>query len=260
MCLLIFAHQVSLDYPLLIAANRDEFHARPTATSDFWIDHPDLLAGKDLEQGGTWMGVTRGGRFAAVTNYRDPARTAPAPCSRGELPLRYLAGAQSPQSYLLMVANQAPDYAGFNLLVGDGSSLWYFTNSDRLEPQHLPPGIYGLSNARLDTPWPKVEAGKARIQAIVKALTDGGAETQDMTHDVLATVVSARKMADPGELRALNLESPMEQVLSAQFIVTETYGTRSCTTLWTDAQRNTSWREQSFDARGMPSAVRQHDF
>jgi uncharacterized protein with NRDE domain len=252
MCLLIFAHQVSRDYPLLIAANRDEFHARPTATADFWADHPELLAGQDLEQGGTWMGVTRSGRFAAVTNYRDPARTAPAPRSRGELPLHYLTGAQTPQSYLLTVAREAQDYAGFNLLVGDNSSLWYFTNSDVLEPQCLAPGIYGLSNARLDTPWPKVETGKTRM----RALLDEGA----VTHDTLASIVCDREMADPRDLRALNLESPMEPILSAQFIVTETYGTRSCTTMWSDSHQRTSWREQGFDALGIPCTVQQRDF
>ena len=116
MCLLVFAHQVSDEYPLLLAANRDEFHARPTAASGFWPEHPELLAGKDLEQGGTWMGVTRSGRFAAVTNYRDPARTAAAPRSRGELPLAYLTGTQAPQSYLHELETHAQEYAGFNLL------------------------------------------------------------------------------------------------------------------------------------------------
>ncbi len=129
MCLLIFAHQTTADYPLVVAANRDEFHARPTAASHFWADHPELLAGMDLEQGGTWMGVTRDGRFAAITNYRDPASTVTAPRSRGELPLGYLTGQQDPQDYLQDIAAQAAQYAGFNLLLGDRGSLWYFANS-----------------------------------------------------------------------------------------------------------------------------------
>jgi uncharacterized protein with NRDE domain len=256
MCLLIFAHQVSPDYPLLIAANRDEFHARPTTASTFWKDHPQVLAGQDLQQGGTWMGITRGGRFAAVTNYRDPAATRAAPRSRGALPIDYLTGSQSPKSYLQMIAGVAHDYAGFNLLVGDSTSLWYFANSDERAPQQLQPGIYGLSNARLDTPWPKVETGKAQIQRLVNTLTDSRAAN----HDALAAVVSDPTPAHPDELRALNLDSPMEPTLSAQFIVTETYGTRSCTTLWVDAQGNTSWREQSFDSRGLLSTIQQYDF
>lgn len=242
MCLLIFAHQVSDQYPLLLAANRDEFHARPTAVSDFWAEYPELLAGKDLEQGGTWMGVTRSGRFAAVTNYRDPARTAAAPRSRGELPMAYLTGTQNPQSYLRELEARAQEYAGFNLLVGDSRSLWYFTNSDTLEPQCLAPGIYGLSNARLDTPWPKVTAGKARLQALV----DAG----PLSHDALAAVVSDRQLADQRDLNALHLDGSMEPILSAQFIVTEAYGTRSSSTLRIDAQGHTGWRERSFDTEG----------
>lgn len=242
MCLLIFAHQVAPDFPLLIAANRDEFHARPTAVSDFWIEHPDLLAGKDLQQGGTWMGITRKGRFAAVTNYRDPARTAPAPRSRGELPLAYLTGTEDPQSYLHQLASRAQEYAGFNLLVGDTQSLWYFTNSEERAPQRLAPGIYGLSNARLDTPWPKVTAGKARLQALLHA--------GDISHEALATVTASRQLADRLALDALHQINGMERILSAQFIVAAAYGTRSSTTMWTDARGLASWQERSFDAEG----------
>lgn len=242
MCLLIFAHQVARDFPLLIAANRDEFHARPTAVSDFWDEHPGLLAGKDLQQGGTWMGITRNGRFAAVTNYRDPARTAPAPRSRGELPLAYLAGTEDPLSYLRDLASRAQEYAGFNLLVGDTQSLWYFTNSEVRAPQRLAPGIYGLSNARLDTPWPKVTAGKARLQALL--------DIGEISHEALATVTGSRQLADRLELDGLQQGNGMEQILSAQFIVTAAYGTRSSTTMWTNACGLASWQERSFDAEG----------
>lgn len=252
MCLLVFAHQASSEYPLLIAANRDEIHARPTAPSDFWLEQPGLLAGKDLEQGGTWMGITRSGRFAAVTNYRDPARTAAAPRSRGELPLAYLTGTQDPKSYLQALALRAQEYAGFNLLVGDQHSLWYFTNSDTFEPQALTPGVYGLSNAKLDTPWPKVAQGKVRLRSLLEA----GA----ISHDALASVVSDRQLAQQRELSALNLNGAMEPILSAQFIVTQTYGTRSSTTLKIDAEGRTTWREQSFDPQGALSAEQQHAF
>lgn len=252
MCLLIFAHQVSDEYPLLIAANRDEFHARPTAASEFWAEHPELLAGKDLEQGGTWMGVTRSGRFAAVTNYRDPARTAAAPRSRGELPLAYLTGAQGPQSYLRELATRAQEYAGFNLLVGDRHSLWYFTNSDALEPQCLAPGVYGLSNARLDTPWPKVTVGKSRLQALLNA--------GPISDDALATVVSDRQLADQRDLSALQLDGSMEPVLSAQFIVTERYGTRSSSTLRIDTLGRAAWREKSFNMQGALRNEQQLEF
>jgi uncharacterized protein with NRDE domain len=252
MCLLIFAHQVSPEYPLLVAANRDEFHARPTAVSDFWIDYPQLLAGRDLKQGGTWMGVTLSGRFAAVTNYRDPSRTSAAPRSRGELPLEYLTGSQDPQIYLGDVATRAGDYAGFSLLVGDRHNLWYFTNSDDTDPQCLPAGIYGLSNASLDTPWPKVERGKARLRAMLEA--------GPVSHDALAAVVSDRRLAEQQTLNAQSLNSTMEPILSAQFIVTDAYGTRASTTVWIDTHDRASWREQSFNARGALHDVQHKDF
>ncbi len=252
MCLLIIAHQMTREYPLLVAANRDEFHARPTAESDFWAAYPELLAGKDLQQGGTWMGVTRSGRFAAVTNYRDPSRTTVAPRSRGELPLNYLTGAQDPETFLRDVANRARDYAGFNLLAGDRRSLWYFTNSDDVEPQCLPPGIYGLSNARLDTPWPKVVLGKTRLQALLQA--------GPISHSALATVVTDRRLADQRTLSGQGLDGSMETTLSAQFIVTAAYGTRSSTTVWTDAHDRASWREQSFNELGALSGVQQREF
>lgn len=272
MCLLIFAHQVSPHYPLLVAANRDEFHARPTAVSEFWPERPQLLAGRDLQQGGTWMGVTRSGRFAAVTNYRDPARTAPAPRSRGELPLDFLAGSQAPGEFLADVAAREQDYAGFNLLVGDRGSLWYFTNSDTMAPRRLVAGVYGLSNASLDTPWPKVEQGKSRLLSLLS----GDGRTRDthldernsqlaariewLSHDALLDVVCNRVLADPGALRAQGLDGDMDPLLSAQFIVSSSYGTRATTTLWIDRGAQVNWREYSFNERGERQAVQQKAF
>ena len=238
MCLLIFAYKTDPGYPLVVAANRDEFHARPTAPAGFWPEHPALLAGRDLEQGGTWMGLTREGRFAAITNYRDPARTAPAPRSRGELPLNFLLGRQGAASFLADVAAQAEAYAGFNLLVGDLNSLWYFTNSlpaDGRVPRCLEPGIYGLSNARLDTPWPKVALGKDRLSALL----DKGPPA----HEALAAVVGDTRLADPQALHLQGMSNGMDQLLSAQFIITGTYGTRSTTSLWTDSNGRACWRE-----------------
>jgi uncharacterized protein with NRDE domain len=272
MCLLIFAHQVSPDYPLLVAANRDEFHSRPTAVSDFWPDQPQLLAGRDLLQGGTWMGVTRGGRFAAVTNYRDPARTAAAPRSRGELPRDFLAGSQAPEVFLNDVASRAQDYAGFNLLVGDRNSLWYFTNSDNTGSQRLRAGVYGLSNAGLDTPWPKIELGKSRLFALLSGNatsrtacldernTQPSSMRHPLSHDALLEVVSDRQLADPCALRAQGLEGAMDPLLSAQFIVSDGYGTRSSTTLWFDARQQVHWREHSFNGQGELLEAREKTF
>jgi uncharacterized protein with NRDE domain len=240
MCLIIFAHRPSSEFPLLIAANRDEFHARPTAASGFWADQPGLLAGRDLEQGGTWMGITRSGRFAAVTNYRDPARTAPAPRSRGELTTGFLTGSLSPQAYLEGVAVNAGEYAGFNLLLGDREGLWYFSNSCP-QPRQLEPGIYGLSNARLDTAWPKVERGKKALAA---------APDDRLDHDLLARAVSDRQLASVEELGRHGLDGEMDQLLSAQCIVNRQYGTRSTTTLWLGSEGSAHWRELSFAPDG----------
>ena len=250
MCLVIFALDTVPGSPLVIAANRDEFHARPTAVSGFWRDQPQLLAGRDLQQGGTWMGITRNGRFAAVTNYRDPSRTAPAPRSRGELTLGYLAGTLSPGAYLEGIAANAGEYAGFNLLLGDRSGLWYFSNSCP-GPRELEPGIYGLSNARLDTSWPTVVTGKQRMAAAI----GGGVH-----HDALAATVSDRGLATPQELDRHGLAGEMDQRLSAQFIVNPQYGTRSTTTLWLDAEDRVHWRELSFAGDGRETGRVELDF
>jgi uncharacterized protein with NRDE domain len=193
------------------------------------------------------MGVTRHGRFAAITNYRDPARTAPAPRSRGELPLEFLRGDGGPRPYLEQLSTRAHEYAGFNLLLGDGADLWYYSNSDRTSaelPRHLEPGIYGLSNAQLDTPWPKVLVGKRKMQALLDSRA-----TPD--HDSLASVVGDRATADPRALLQQGLDGEMDQLLSAQFIVTSRYGTRSTTTLWRERDGATRWREMSFDEKGV---------
>lgn len=245
MCLIIVGFGVHPQWPLLVAANRDEFHARETAPSAFWEDQPGLLAGRDLVAGGTWMGITRKGRFAAVTNYRDPARTAPAPRSRGELPTRFLAGTADPDDYLRELCANMQDYAGFNLLVGDSSSLWYLSNTAAARPQPLGPGIYGLSNARLDTPWPKVEQGKALLAELLRQGTPA--------HSELAAVVSDKCLAEPEQLHDHGLHGDMDLLLSAQFIAAGSYGTR-CTTTIRAGATEISWRELSFDAEGRETA------
>jgi uncharacterized protein with NRDE domain len=259
MCLLIFAHQSSPQYPLLVAANRDEFHQRPTAAAKFWPEDGELLAGTDEQLGGTWMGVTRGGKFAAVTNFRDPAATPVAPRSRGELPLNYLLGALHPGDYLQALSQRADKYAGFNLLVGDLHGLWYYSNSTPADssapgaPIELQPGVYGLSNARLDTPWPKVLKGKHQLEKTL------GADEQ-INHQALRGLVNATDLASTEDLASLGMDTQMEQMLSAQFIRSETYGTRSSTTLWRDRTGAMSWRELSFNPDGTLGGTVQEDF
>jgi len=243
MCLVIFAHQCSPQYPLVVSANRDEFHARATEPSHFWPEQPQVLAGRDLEQGGTWMGTTRTGRFAAITNLRDPARTAPAPRSRGALILNFLAGEASPEAYLAEIRAEADQYAGFNLVVGDLQSLWIFSNSQGSgDPKALAPGLYGLSNAALNTPWPKVTLGKSALA--------GSLENSTLSHAELATAVHDRGLARPEELANHGLTGEMDQALSAQFITAGVYGTRSTTTLWLTRAGVAHWCERSFDEVG----------
>jgi uncharacterized protein with NRDE domain len=247
MCLIVFAWQQHASYPLLLAANRDEFHARPAAPAQYWEEHPELLAGRDLEAGGTWLGVSRRGRFAAITNIRDPQPgDRRAPRSRGDLTRDFLLGTRSPADYLNAVAARADEYLGFNLLLGDGESLWYLHAGPHSKPAFtaLEPGIYGLSNAALDVPWPKVE----RAQQWMAQLLDGDNSVPD--HAQLRSCVSDRRLAAPGDLAALGLEGDMAQPLSAQFIVTPHYGTRCQTTLRWSAGGELEFEEQRFGADG----------
>lgn len=248
MCLIVFAWQMRPELPLAVAANRDEFHRRSTAASCFWQEHPDLLAGRDLEAGGTWMGVTRQGRFAAITNYWDPALSAPGGRSRGELPAAFLTGSARPAEFLQALASRAGDYAGFNLLVGDGSDLWYLSNSAHEgQPRSLAPGIYGLSNARLDYPWPKLTLAKAQLAPLL--------DLPSLSHDRLRQTVSDRRLAAAEALPPLGLGTAMDHKLSAQFIVSEDYGTRSTTSFWLQQEPAAKhllgrWEEVSFDSSG----------
>jgi uncharacterized protein with NRDE domain len=167
MCLIVLAWQVHPEYPLVVAANRDEFFARPSAPAGFWPERPEILAGRDLEAGGTWLGVNRCGRFAALTNYREGGQQRPEAPSRGALATDFLTQQSDPQRYLDDLAKRGAEYNGFNLFVGDCRRLGYYANRGR-GPRWLEPGIYGLSNHLLDTPWPKLAAAKT---AFAGALT-----------------------------------------------------------------------------------------
>src|SRR5258706_13356311 len=161
MCLIVLAWRAHPDFPLVVAANRDEFHARPADPAAFWADHPGILAGRHLGARGTWMGVSRGGRFAAVTNYRG-AREPRAIESRGALVSRFLSNEQKPDAY--MKGLKGDSYSGFNLLAADGEELWWMSNRDGA-PRKLEPGVYGLGNLLLDSP--EVEPAKARFRAAI---------------------------------------------------------------------------------------------
>lgn len=228
MCLLVLAWQVRADTPLLLAGNRDEAYDRPAAPAQFWPDAPLLLAGRDLEAGGTWLGVTRDGRFAAVTNYREPRTMMPPPRSRGELPRDYLLGGAKPGEFARALAASAADYSGYNLLLGDRDELWWVSNRAGA-PRRLEPGIYGLSNDLLDTPWPKVEIAKAALAARCAAGSPSSTELLALLQDRRTHALDA----DP----AIGLDAALARALSAIFIETPRYGTRCSSVLRVGADR-----------------------
>jgi uncharacterized protein with NRDE domain len=243
MCLILFAFQSHPQYPLIVAANRDENYARPTRSAHFWQDNPDLYAGKDLEAGGTWMGVTRSGRFCAVTNFREfpkpeHGQEGDPLLSRGELTANYLLQASSPQNYLSKVMQRKNHYAGFNLLAGSHGELHYCSNRmSANEPQALSPGIYGLSNGLLDEPWPKVELGK-------KALSEVLIESIDP--EEILSILLDKSPADDKALPNTGIGIEYERVLSSRFIQAEHYGTRASSVLMISHQGEVIFLEKNF--------------
>jgi uncharacterized protein with NRDE domain len=235
MCLILLAQGAHPDYPLVVAANRDEYYQRPTAKAAFWQDHPHILAGRDLECMGTWLGITRSGRFAALTNFRDPRERKTDAPSRGRLVSDFLVSEQEPREYLEKVAEIAPRYNGFNLLAGDIDGVFYF--SSRLASvQKLSPGVHGLSNHLLDTPWPKVVRGKQRLQAVL-ADAPGAEALLDLLHD--------REPAAEGELPDTGIGAELERVLSPALIVSPQYGTRASTAVLFGRDGGVSFSERT---------------
>jgi uncharacterized protein with NRDE domain len=238
MCLIFFAWRRHAAFPLVVAANRDEFYERPTAPAAFWNEAPGLLAGRDLTGGGTWLGVTRGGRFAALTNYRGggaPARDAP---TRGRLVSDFLLSDVAPGDYMESLAPGAGVYNGFNLLVGDrGALYWYSTRGG--EPRPLGPGAYGISNALLDTPWPKLVQGKKRFEALL--------EPRKPDPDEMFDLLSDRRIAFEESLPDTGVGFERERTLSPIFISAGDYGTRSSTVVLMGADGNVEFHERTHE-------------
>ena len=250
MCLIVVGWQSHPDYPLVVAANRDEFLARPAVPAHWWTDAPDLLAGRDLEAGGTWLGITRGGRFAALTNYRDPQQHRPGAPSRGKLVRDCLAAGDDAETVLRRIAAVSADYAAFNLLVGDGTRLGIHestTGSVRL----LGPGIYGLSNHLLDTPWPKVKRARERFAA---ALADLPGD------DALLALLRDDAPAADEQLPQTGLSAEWECLLSSAFIRAPGYGTRCSTVLAVHRSGSVKFAEWTWDADGGLASETTHRF
>lgn len=227
MCLIAFAFRAHPAWRLVVAANRDEAYARPSAPAGWWADAPDVLAGRDLREGGTWMGVTRAGRFAAVTNVRDPAfAPRPGAPSRGALVADFLRGTMDAEAYAHDLAGRAAAYNGFNLLVGDAGGLLYLSNRAP-GVRRLAPGVYGLSNHLLDTPWPKVVRAR-RAVADALAAADGAA---DGWESGLWRMLGDRVVAADDDLPDTGVGTAFERMLSPPFIHSDVYGTRASTVL-----------------------------
>jgi uncharacterized protein with NRDE domain len=223
MCLVVLAFQIHSDVPLIVAANRDEFHSRPTQDAGWWRDSPDVLAGRDLQAGGTWLGLHRSGRFAAVTNYHDVDPPTGSFESRGRLVTDYLLGKMNPMDFLQTIDGES--FAGFNLLLGDTRTIGYLSNRGA-GLRALTPGIYGLSNATLDSSWDKVERSKERLAGLI----DADRANDDALFELLA---------DTGD-----------GSVKAPFVVDDTYGTRCSTIVRADHAGGWQFIERRFGPKG----------
>jgi len=239
MCLVVLAFKVDREYPLLVAGNRDEFHARPTRDADWWPDEPDILGGRDLQAGGTWLALHRHGRIALVTNYRDADQPVAGLRSRGHLVTGFLKSTLAPVDYLQTIDGSS--YAGFNLLVSDGRSLAYLSNRGG-DLRELGAGIYGLSNATLDTPWEKVERSKARLAKLID--THSGNETE------LLRLLADRDKGPADEVKSDRLPFATAHAITAPFILLPDYGTRCSTVVRADRSGIWTFLERRFDPAG----------
>lgn len=239
MCLVVLAIGQSPEYPLILAGNRDEYHSRPSQAAHWWKDDPDIVGGRDLEAGGTWLALHRRGRFATVTNYRDVDTAEPGLRSRGHLVAEFLDSKMSPREYLDRIDGSG--YAGFNLIVGDGQDVAYLSNRDG-GMRVLEPGLYGLSNALLDGPWDKVERSKRALATLLERNAIYEKTVLGLLDDRLPGPVDEAETARLGEAAA--------RAVTAPFIVMPEYGTRCSTVVTMDERLRWRLLERRFDARG----------
>lgn len=239
MCLVVLGLHAHPLYPLVVAANRDEFLDRPSEPARFWPEDPGLLAGRDLRAGGTWLGVTRSGRFAALTNIRDPRRQDPAAPSRGALVVRFLKGRDAPVEHLGRVAAEPVRRNPYNLLAGAEGRLAWYSNAGA-GPQEVRAGVHAVSNALLDTPWPKTTRSAARLAEIL------GRGTRIDPEELFA-LLGDRDPAPDGDLPDTGVGLPAERLLSPPFVASPGYGTRGSTLLLVSRAGAASLLERRFD-------------
>jgi uncharacterized protein with NRDE domain len=249
MCLAVLAFDAHPAYRIVIAANRDEYHARPALPAQWWPE--GWLAGRDLAGGGTWLGITRNGRWALLTNVREAGRKDTRAPTRGALVTAVLDSAEPPLAALAAVAARGADYNGFNLLAGEGNEAGWYSNRAGT-PTRLAAGTYGISNAALDTPWPKVRAAKARVAR--------WCAEQREDAEALFAALGARELAADHELPATGVSLQWERRLSARFIVSEEYGTRCSTVILVGRDGAAVFEERTFDAMGALTGTARHAF
>jgi len=238
MCLILFSYQLHTDYRLILTANRDEFYKRPTAPLDYWSDYPEVLAGRDLKGNGTWLGITRTGRFAAITNYREPALHKEKAPSRGILIGDFLTGNASPERYLKSVSKKSKAYNGFNLIAGDRSGLYYYSNR-ATRVRQLQPGLYGISNHLIDTAWPKIQKGKSLLKDQLI-----GREKIDIKK--IWEILADRSLPADEELPNTGVGLQWERILAPLFISSPDYGTRSSSIVLMEHSGQAAFRERTF--------------
>ncbi len=240
MCVLFIAWKSHPRYRLVLAGNRDEFRARPTAPLDRWRNRPDVVGGRDLKSGGSWLAARGDGRFAAVTNFREvPPSTGPR--SRGELVQEFVCGAQAPSSFIQQLDPVAGDFGGTNLFAGDADSLWHWSNRGQVA-RLMAPGLYGLSNGMLADDWPKMRRGREALTTLVAR--------DDLDEDALFTLLADRTPGDDHELPDTGVGRDMERALSSIFIAGDTYGTRASTLLLIGHDGRVRMREKRWGAGG----------
>jgi len=257
MCLIAIAFHQHPEAPLIVVSNRDEYYARPTRAMHWWNDAP-VLAGRDLQAGGTWMGVTRGGRFAAITNYRnvpEGGKVPERPLSRGNLVKDFLCADESAEHWFMDMRAELTDYGEFNLLVYDGRELLYLNNYHDDEARQLEPGFYALSNSLLDSPWPKVDYARQQLKASVEQST----QIDDLTIAELLDNLALQQTYAPHLLPRTGVPQEWEEILSSPFIVAPGYGTRASTVLAMFATGEVKAVERNF-AAGKKTSEKAFDF
>jgi uncharacterized protein with NRDE domain len=238
MCLIFLSLNQHSKYKLIVVANRDEFYNRQTASASFWENHPEILGGRDLEAGGTWMGVNKRGKISMITNYRDLANINPNAPSRGFLVSDFLLQNNSGEEYLKQVEKKARQYNGFNLIVGDVNSLWYLSNYKDGVNQ-IADGFHGLSNHLLDTEWPKIKRGSEKLKSILGEATIDPQELFELMYDDI--------IASDNLLPHTGLPLERERALSSMFIKSPNYGSRCSTVVLMDRDKNVSFTERVYD-------------